>query len=257
MPVNTNLSASANLSVPLTQNYSSGGSVNSATNGSWSRNQSQSMTNAASARQWSAEQANVAYERQKELIEMEQAFNAEQAKISRDWEESMANTIYTRSVKNMREAGINPILAANMGLSGASVGSGATASIGGASAPMAQSFMDTSSASSGASESWGESNGSSWSQSEGGIVTALSALAEMFGQMAETVNSGSTVNIVLDGLKDLGIVGEDETATDVAKDVAKGAVGGIIPGLGNLFGALKSAAKAKDKAKEKAAEEGK
>ena len=254
MPVNTNLSASANLSVPLTQNYASGGSVSNSSNGSWSRNQSSSITNAEAARAFSAQQAALAYERQKELMKMEQDYNTEQAKISRDWEESMANTIYTRSVKNMREAGINPILAANMGLSGASVGSGATASISGASAPIAQSFMDTSSASSGASESWGESNGSSWSQSEGGIVTALSALAEMFGQMAETVNSGSTVNIVLDGLKDLGIVGKDETATDVAKDVAKGAIGGIIPGLGNLFGALKSASKITEKAKEKAKE---
>ena len=219
MPVNTNLSASANLSVPLTQSYASGGSANNAANGSWSNNQSSSFTNAEAARQWSAQQAQIAFERQKELMQMEQAYNAEQAKIARDWEASMANTIYTRSVKNMKEAGINPILAANMGLSGASVGSGATASISGASAPMAQSFMDTSSASSGASESWGESHGSSWSESEGGIVTALSALGGLFEQLANQAASSQTINLILDGLEGSGIT-FGETTTDKVKEAA-------------------------------------
>ena len=171
------------------------------------------------ARKWSAEQAAIACERQKQLMQMEQTDNAEQAKIARDWEASMANTIYTRSVKNMKEAGINPILAANMGLSGASVGSGATASISGASAPMAQSFMDTSSASSGASESWGESHGSSWSESEGGIVTALSALGGLFEQLANQAASSQTVNFILDGLENSGIdIGK--STTDAVKEAA-------------------------------------
>lgn len=224
MAVNTNLSASANLSVPLTQNYSSGGSASNSANGSWSRNQSNSFTNAAAARNWSAEQAGIAYERQKELMQMEQAFNAEQAKIARDWEESMANTIYTRSVKNMKEAGINPILAANMGLSAASVGSAATASIGGASAPMAQSFMDTSSASSGTSESWGESHGSSWSESEGGIVTALEALGGLFETLANQASSSQTVQLILNGLENSGI-----TIGETTKDAAKEAAGIDVP----------------------------
>lgn len=219
MGINTNLSASANLSVPLTQSYSSGGSINSGQSGSWSNNQSSSMTNAAAARNWSAEQAAIAYARQKELMQMEQAFNAEQAKIARDWEESMANTIYTRSVKNMKEAGINPILAANMGLSGASVGSGATASISGAAAPMAQSFMDTSSASSGSSESWGENHGSSWSESEGGIVTALTALGGLFETLANQAASSQTINLILDGLNASGI-NFGETTTDKVKEAA-------------------------------------
>ena len=201
----TNLSASANLSVPLTQNYSSGGSINSGQTGSWSSNQSSSSADAEAARQWSAQQATLAFERQKELMKMEQEYNAEQAKISRDWETSMANSIYTRSVKNMKAAGINPILAANMGLSGASVGSGATASISGASAPMAQSFMGTSSASHGASQSWGENNGSSWSESEGGIVTALSALGGLFEQLANQAASSQTINLIMDGLENSGI----------------------------------------------------
>lgn len=219
MAVNTNLSASANLAVPLTQSYSSAGSASNAANGSWSRNNSNSITDAEAARAFSAQQAAIAYARQKELMQMEQAFNAEQAKISRDWEESMANTIYTRSVKNMKEAGINPILAANMGLSGASVGSGATASISGASAPIAQSFMDTSSASSGASESWGESHGSSWSDSEGGIVTALSALGGLFEQLANQAASSQTINILLDGLETSGLsIGK--STTDKVKEAA-------------------------------------
>lgn len=141
------------LSASLGQGYSSGGSVNSARNFSDNMSQSWSQANAwtdaISARQWSALQAEIAWQRDMEAMHEQMGFNAEEAQKVRDWQERMANTIYTRSVANMREAGINPILAANMGLSGAQVGSGATASLGGVpSAPLAQSFMDSWSASS-------------------------------------------------------------------------------------------------------------
>lgn len=192
------------LSASLNQGYSSGGSVNSAWNQSGSQSISNSWTDAMSARQWSAYMAELAWERDMEAYQQQMNFNAEEAKKQRDWQETMANTIYTRSVRNMRQAGINPILAANMGLSGSSVGSGATASIGGApSAPLAQSFMDSWSASNANSWGMGESNGNSWNQSENGLVTALTALGGIISGALESVNAGSKIDIAIEGLNSL------------------------------------------------------
>lgn len=209
-------------------------------NEAWS--QSASGTLANEARAWSAAMADLAWQRDMEAFEKQMDFNREEAKKQRDWQAKMANTIYTRSVKNMREAGINPILAFRMGLSGADVGSGATASLGGSpSAPLAQNFMDSWSGSSsyshgssssygeGGGESWGEGSswGSGWSNSEEGIVTALNALGGMAnaglnaiqsGEAMETINNyiqgggelvGDVKNQVVNGVKDfLGSIGD-------------------------------------------------
>lgn len=181
----------------LSQGYSAGGSQNSGW--SLSNANSYSGTDAMSARQWSAMMADIAWQRDMEAYGQQMAFNAEEAQKQRDWQEKMANTVYTRSVANMREAGINPILAANMGLSGAAVGSGATASIGGApSAPLAQSFMDSWSASNSMGQS--EYGGSSWNNSENGLVTALSALGSLVGEALRNVTSGANIQIALDNL---------------------------------------------------------
>lgn len=53
------------------------------------------------------------------------AFNAEQAQITRDWQEKMSNTAYQRAMADMAKAGLNPILAGSLG--GASTPGGATA----------------------------------------------------------------------------------------------------------------------------------
>ena len=186
----------------LSQGYSSGGSENTGWSASSSNSWSQSGTDAMSAREWSALQAQIAWNRDMEAMQAQMQFNAEEAQKQRDWQEQMANTVYTRSVKNMREAGINPILAANMGLSGASVGSGATASLGGApSAPLAQSFMDSWSASNAIAQGNSESMGSSWNSSENGLVTALTALGSVIGNALSMVTSGSNINLTLDMLK--------------------------------------------------------
>lgn len=66
------------------------------------------------------------FAREQQLIGQEQAFNANEAKKNRDWQEYMSNTSYQRAVDDMKAAGINPLLAYSNG--GASTPSGASAS---------------------------------------------------------------------------------------------------------------------------------
>lgn len=194
----------------LNGSQSSGGSISNAGGSNWGYNtaqsaqraqsQSKSQTYGSEATYASAQQAKTANKVQDEYLKRVMQYNAEQAMLQRDWEEKMANTIYTRSIKNMKEAGINPILAAGMGLSGASVGSGATASVSTPSAFMGQTFADQNSASNsysmGDSFSHGENGGSwgssssSWTDSESGLATGLKQMEEYMSSVANSINTG-------------------------------------------------------------------
>lgn len=64
------------------------------------------------------------------MFDASMIFNAEQAQIQREWLEHMDNTKYQRAIKDMKTAGLNPVLAVTgNGINVGSGGGGAQASI--------------------------------------------------------------------------------------------------------------------------------
>ena len=54
-------------------------------------------------------------------------FSADEAQKNRDWQEYMSSTSYSRAVEDLKNAGLNPVLAAGGGAFGASTPSGSSA----------------------------------------------------------------------------------------------------------------------------------
>ena len=206
--------------------YSSGGSIQGGSSSSGSINNAWSNTAGIQASANSAEQAEKANQMQLEMLREAQRFNAEEAKKQRDWQENMANTVYTRSVKNMIEAGINPILAANLGISAGNVSSGASASVGTPSAFMGQSFAEQNSASTGSSfgnsseygSSWNESqsHGSEWSNSHSGLAEGLKQMGAISDAAMANIASSEALKYAMENFGD-GRNKVDSWSKDVQK----------------------------------------
>lgn len=179
---------------------SSGGSTNSAKSISYSNTAGREATLSSNLQAQTAN--NTAMNAWREAAE----FNSREAAIQREWQERMANTVYQRSVADMKKAGINPILAAGMGLGTASIGSGATASINNPEVFMGQSFAEQNSAMT------SQSHGSSWNNSESGLATGLQAMGDAIKAGLQSLSSAKLFDITVGG----------NTVGDVVKDVKKG-----------------------------------
>lgn len=141
------------------------------------------------------------------MMERQMEFNHNEAKLNREWQQQMAETQYQRAVKDMRAAGINPILAAG-GISTAS-GSGSAASVGSPSmSPYSMSPM------SGQAASGGLLNGVS--ASEGNFSGQMEYMAGMLGLMSTAI---SAINSAITYAGD----------SDMAKTL-KTIIDGMIPG---------------------------
>lgn len=146
---------------------------------------------AAEANNFTQQMWNQAAAYNTDMFERQMAFNSEQAEINRRFQKEMDSTKYQRAIKDMKAAGLNPILAVTSGI-GASGASGSTASV---SAPQMGSA-------SGAMASGGVLGGQS--ASEGNFAGQMEYMGGLLGLISTALAGFSSGFSSLGSLGDLG-----------------------------------------------------
>lgn len=176
-------------------------SASGSSGGSYNRSSAQSISNVAgnvaSAR--SQQMANIANASAYANWQAAANFNSEEAARQRAWAEYIANTQYQRAVKDMKAAGLNPILAVSNGISGAGVTSGSNAVIGNPATFMGNSIAEQNSASTSSGE--GGSSESSWMNSESGLATGLELAVNKIQGIISAIHSSQWVKDATDAVE--------------------------------------------------------
>lgn len=158
-----------------------------------------------------------------EMFERQMAFNSEQAKINRDFQKEMDSTKYQRAIKDMKAAGLNPILAVTSGI-GASGASGSNASVSAPQMGSASGAMASGSALSGAQAS------------EGNFTGQMEYMSGILGLISAAISGFSSAFGSLGSLGDLGQgLGEALASSFTNKNSFEKTGGGILGGLGKLM----------------------
>lgn len=198
------------------------------TGSSGGANSARNWTNGTDATIANMKSAYNRMQKQQQSWEDTAAYNSAEAAKLREWQEYMSNTAYQRAVRDMKLAGINPILAYTQG--GAATGTGTAATMDAISGAQGNAIAD----------SYGESSGYSYGSnySENYFDNNLRALANStVGAMANIlgeVTSGVTDQAIRTGHRiDISSLASTAKAiaskagsivksiTNVSKDVAK------------------------------------